>query len=549
MLHKANTIQNALPLVARAIGRKFGIEVKVGASNACTDGEVIYLPSLPFEDSDLETLAFGFLEHEAAHIRYTEFMEKDEFDSDFHHSLWNTFEDVRIERNLASEYPGFASTLRRLVKALVKGGEIFGPPDVNGSFAQKLDTYLLYRLRSQVLGQSALDQYAAIAEKQLNDVVPENLVIRVNGVLGRVPGLKSSREAKDLAKEILQIVDEETNPPENNCPGDDSKNGESESSAKQQGANGNGQEANPSSQLSNEQLKAIKDAILNASGDELPKNSSDQLADLLTKKADKVAKNGESFSAGMEEASKPIVGLGDPQKALMEVRAETMALRSRLRSKVEASRREETIYRRRGSRIDSRKIVNIAFGENKVYPRRDEKRDVNTAFKILIDRSTSMRTRIELARKVTLAAASALENIQGLNVAVSAFPGYNCAVDPITLFTESVKTTAARYNGIAASGGTPLLPALLWSIEQLMLTSEPRKILMIVTDGQPSQRDACRSVIQRCWDSGIEVIGLGIKVQGIENLFPIYECINELSDLPKAAFDIVGKSLTKQVAA
>ncbi len=69
---KLNTLTNALPIVAAAYGRKFGVNVQVGGSRAGTDGQTINIPGI-VEDSITKTLAWGYLAHEAAHVRYTDF--------------------------------------------------------------------------------------------------------------------------------------------------------------------------------------------------------------------------------------------------------------------------------------------------------------------------------------------------------------------------------------------------------------------------------------------------------------------------------------------
>jgi cobaltochelatase CobT len=68
-----HTLRNALPIVAAALGRKLGVEVGVGGHDACTDGLRIQIPDVP-EDPASRDLAWGYLAHEAAHVRYTDFV-------------------------------------------------------------------------------------------------------------------------------------------------------------------------------------------------------------------------------------------------------------------------------------------------------------------------------------------------------------------------------------------------------------------------------------------------------------------------------------------
>ena len=65
----------ALPLVASMLGDKLGVEVVIGdMKTASTDGKVIMLPALPMcGEEELAALVNGYIDHEAAHIRHTDF--------------------------------------------------------------------------------------------------------------------------------------------------------------------------------------------------------------------------------------------------------------------------------------------------------------------------------------------------------------------------------------------------------------------------------------------------------------------------------------------
>ena len=67
---KTKTLQHAFPIVAAAIGNRFGIKVSVGGDQAYTNGKVIQLPAYAGDDPAYQVVAWGLLAHEAAHIRY-----------------------------------------------------------------------------------------------------------------------------------------------------------------------------------------------------------------------------------------------------------------------------------------------------------------------------------------------------------------------------------------------------------------------------------------------------------------------------------------------
>lgn len=70
---RSKDILSCLPLLASVLGEQYGVQVHIGGKTACTNGRVIYLPSLPVDcEPELLALARGFVDHEAAHIRHND---------------------------------------------------------------------------------------------------------------------------------------------------------------------------------------------------------------------------------------------------------------------------------------------------------------------------------------------------------------------------------------------------------------------------------------------------------------------------------------------
>ena len=73
-MNKITELNKALPLVASVLGKKYGVQVEIGGDTACTDGNVIRLPTLPLEcDENLINITRAYIDHESAHIRETDF--------------------------------------------------------------------------------------------------------------------------------------------------------------------------------------------------------------------------------------------------------------------------------------------------------------------------------------------------------------------------------------------------------------------------------------------------------------------------------------------
>jgi len=60
-----------LALIAKVLGRKYDVTVTIAGQVACTCGKEITIPVV--SGPHAEALAHGYIDHEAAHVRYTDF--------------------------------------------------------------------------------------------------------------------------------------------------------------------------------------------------------------------------------------------------------------------------------------------------------------------------------------------------------------------------------------------------------------------------------------------------------------------------------------------
>lgn len=391
LTRRARTIQNALPIVAKAIGRNLNVRVIIGGDRAFRQGDTITLPTLPFEDPEVEIPAFGYLIHESGHVRYTEQVEPE---SPAHHRLWNILEDVRIERMLGQEYPGFAVTLRKLAAKLVNDGD-FKAPSEEDLPAIKLSQYLLYRLRAEVLGQSELKEYATVAETQFRSAFPAGAAVRIGAAIGAVRGLKSSQEALNLARQVLDIIKEEAEPPPPpDSPDEDPATEPTEGSP------------DPTPTDSQAAQRENLREVLNAKESDFGQEIGEVISQALENSAGQAVESG-GDSAGVGRAELPLdIPDIDPASVLSEVTSATIALRTRIRSLVESVRYGRHRHARHGRRIDRRRLTRVLCGDLKIFKRMSPAVDINTAVVLLLDRSGSMEndSRIEIGVQSTLAA-------------------------------------------------------------------------------------------------------------------------------------------------
>ncbi|HOH73727.1 MAG TPA: hypothetical protein PLS43_08830, partial [Syntrophales bacterium] len=203
MTRKIKTVIGALRHTLAALAERRGLRLTVGGDTAYTNGKIVNIPVLPEEDEVAALLAEGYVDHEAAHVRWTNF-------SVPNNRWFNILEDVRIERLQGETYPGAKINLRRLAAALAGGPEdVVVPPD-DKPIAQ-FQAWLLARERRLVLGHDALGGWEQAVEEHCRKRYGNGFCDLFVSLADRVAFCQSTQDCADLADKIMDLI---KNPPE-----------------------------------------------------------------------------------------------------------------------------------------------------------------------------------------------------------------------------------------------------------------------------------------------------------------------------------------------
>lgn len=275
-----------------------------------------------------------------------------------------------------------------------------------------------------------------------------------------------------------------------------------------------------------------------------------------------------------------LTGQGD-SAAWRELRAQARADTAPLKEKLERalSADERTRWRREQERgeIDRSALAKLATSPGYRTPFRTQRpakgRDV--AVTLLIDRSGSMAGRkIELARQCAAALCDALTQLS-FDCEVL---GY-CSVESAPLKQLYERQLAAgadlrRYNrvverldlkvykrfgatdlsGIAAidcGHENPDGEALAWAATRLADHRAERRILMVFSDGYPSTGDGdpqvlrsdLRERVAAIGKRGIELVGIGVLTDAVEDFYPHNVVVSRLAELPSTVFSVLSSML------
>jgi cobalamin biosynthesis protein CobT len=233
---------------------------------------------------------------------------------------------------------------------------------------------------------------------------------------------------------------------------------------------------------------------------------------------------------------------------LTTVQQESRRLRARLHGLVQASRLDRPHARHSGRRLAPKRLYRAAVGDPRVFVRKRERVAVHTAIHLLIDLSGSMGAPVRLAggtverrgriaQASALALALALDGINSVSVAVSAFPGLCGKDNVITTLVRHGERPRARAGAFTQSprGGTPMTGALWFAAADLVVRPESRRIALVLTDGKPDNHADTAEILRLCAASGVETVGVGIDID-VSTLFPTAIRVREVAELRTALF-------------
>ena len=581
-------IINSLPLLAAVLGRNYGVEVRIGGREAKTNGRVIHLPSLPLDcEGDLLGFARGFIDHEAAHIRHSDFKALREARLDpVTHTIANAIEDWRIEERQSALYPGCRCHFDWLARKLC----LEDRKDKQEAGANPASCILEY----VILATSAWavpEIWAALhpVQGELDALFP-GLRQTMDAVLDRAHAhCPDTIAAIDYAREIAKCLKQWQPPAPQQGMGQacetDGQQGQQEYQQEQgdtpddggsqhheipAGRNNQGQNReNDKAPHTIPETPAIPDVhsptnkeenqtdCLQQSqeGGEATSPTAPITALFTTKEEDLPQTRGEyaaqhltTQQTGPDHTALTVATVGTAKPATSppaereEALRASIALRSRLQGLLQAHRLRDVGTGRRG-RLHTTKLYRLSTANPRVFRKEEERPGLNTAVHILLDVSGSMAgVAINLARQACYAVAKALHGTKGINPAVTSFPAKTPADSVCPLMGHGAKLPP--YMDVGAGGSTPLAPALWWVMQTMLPLREHRKLILILTDGEPDAIAPTVKALEAASKAGFEVYAIGIKSTAIAHLLPqTSQCITTLAELAPAMFTLLQKAL------
>lgn len=512
-------------------------------------------------------VCYGLLFHEVGHYKYTLPLETFPSPEKFYHFVMNVIEDCYIERPIAKAFGKVASDSLALLRKLNGGPSTCAAYKCNNENIQSILYFLILR-----------NYNPDYIFPEIPDIYTPDLLALIDYVRTISDDKQRSDETIKLAEILYNLLkDKFDSPQQPNSSGsgdgqsDDSqdKNQDQQGDGQQgqgQGQQGDGSDKSQDKEQSSEddsskpkkskkskQTEQGKDSndsqCSGGAGEDVPDFES-MLAQALEELKDALmGKDEEQDSQQRHAAQQSITGLEDPSPDLNKA----SALYDAREVKVPVYRDSSSVVKleedfstllipqlKRLKRLNNNAVItNLKRGEldmrklpvsnqtDRMFKKRIGKNlETDFIFDILIDASGSMGDYTPSGRLISdvCTVAHGLTNVLNslkLPYRMMFFSSHYAVMNEYRDFTDkhSVLSSLACFSLRGSGGGTNLLSCLVESHQGIKARREKDKVVIVLTDGEPSQKVAVVEYINDMRKDGIVVLGIGLNCTAVYGVF------------------------------
>lgn len=504
MARKVNSFIHFAQALARTTGRTdHGVHITFGGSTAYTDGNSINLPALPpgtMLTPYQERILTGYVDHESAHLRWTDFTawnkEAKLPGADTLFPLVNQLEDIRIENKHIQYYPGVRGFLDDLASHVDDEGRQHLAQAKALGYTPNFLAVLYYHVYKNHRGIDTgilPDDLSAYPQWEQQRIMLDTCL----------PTCKNTREIIQLAKDLFNSLPQEDK--EKLLKG---KPCEGPGKPGQQGGGSVGFDGHKARDGAGQQVLATiagTNKGLEKEGKNVP-GPDGSPGDKPSNRNRWVQSDhsGQSwFPPATTAHDRVLIPSGCNMPAYEATRAATSAEISSLKKMLNLylrSRRKRAWSRGlEVGRLDTTRLpALITTGTNRIMKDRRDSHLVNTALVLLVDLSASMNT--DLTRTAAIMTSEAFDGVDHLSLEILGFTtnfnqtnegqGRRAGLDMFIYksFKQDYRSAKPHLGDLRCYGNTPLGDAYGYGLERIATRPEPKRALWIITDGQPYYR-------------------------------------------------------------
>lgn len=595
-----NTIEMERYIAASA--RRADLSVKwVDGGEASTDGKVMNLPRIKagITDDDYRKLRH-YVTHNVDHILYSDFKQMDKKNMHAGNSLlgaiWNTLEDHRVEYLGDREYEGDRLCNDAVGQQHLQQAVAAAQDPANQQQAEAIMP--LMRFNAEVQADYHPSNYAELGK--LDDVVPAASKDKLNKLLSGnyADVLRNVRQIEDpkqgtaatleLAKRIFkEVYEQDPEKEEQRCQQqkkdskgkdkDKSKGEQQEGKGKGEGqGEGDGGEAKASKEgeaegeegqaqsftafyddvHDKEERSANHDLTLDYSKYKGTSSYTPAVGNsfLVTDQTERAIEGETHRGAGIADAlSKTSQGFAHRVRTLLQIRN---------RDRYQYGTKKGKLH---GSMLHRITVPDAPGYSDRIFKQKIETNVLNAAVTLLVDQSGSMSgQRYNHAAAAAVMLSETIGNVLHVPVEILSFTDGSYCEDgsgsKVKMFIHRKfdnkrvpqDVLVQRFGDSGRSmSGNPDGDAIVYSFDRLIRRKEPRKLLIVFSDGQPATMrdgDICwytKKVIKEIeTKSPVEIVGVGIQTDSVKEYYKENYVIQDTHQLENALLSLIERKLT-----
>ncbi|MBW4057236.1 MAG: hypothetical protein HIU83_18005 [Proteobacteria bacterium] len=539
--------------LAMTLSKDANIKITVGGDGSyCKpDGSHINIARMPSTPLG-RMLATGLVFHEIGHKNYTKGGRPDGLLGD----MMNVIEDVRVDKETIKARPGTCFNLEAVTTHYVNKGSL-EPANLAHALLGKVMAYGFGR----VLKHKSILPLEALCNEMMDDAFGQEFIDDVDAIIKDIPKLRSTGDAIVMSQKLIDLL---INPPSQQKQQQQASSQEVQQQQSQKGK-GNGTGKKQSTKSDDPQQKQDEGNQASGSGGngagkgggkrptpeeiaEMLKNKTGygDLSALIQSELDDIAESTPiSELAGIPML--PDIGrLKGNYGKLDEVEAISAAsrMRAQMMGMLQSIKMQPKSFGLSGRKLANGRLVRMATGDPRIFKKKTEAKVVNTAVVVLLDLSGSMNGRYEIANAAAFSLHTTLFGLKGVAICSMEFSGKDKEPDVNVLVDFGKKPKSDNFNHHPFDG-TPTDAAIWAGRVMLLQRPEPRKIMLILTDGCPDDSSETKAATKRTMQDGIEIAAIGIMAGSVKYYWDNHKIIETIQELPTAMFGIMEGLLIK----
>ena len=477
--------------------------------------------------------------------------------------MMNVIEDVRVDMETIKARPGTCFNLEAITTHYMNKGSL-----APATFAQALLGKVMAYGIGRVLKQKAIMPLETICNEMIDDAFGPDFIDDVENIIKGMPKLRSTRDTNGMARKLIELLVNQPppNPPTNPNPNPSNPSQQNPQDESQQGQGQvHGQCHGQGLQTEDQHQENTVNHAAGTGGDGAgtgggKRPTPEEIAEMLTNKtgygdlSKLIQAELDQIASAIPQSTLdgipmlPEIGRLKPGSSKLN-EVEALSAASRMRAKMMGMLQSLKMMPRShglsGRKLAPGRLVKLGLGDPRIFRKKVSTVTTNTAVTVLLDLSGSMDDKCQVANAAAFALHTTLSGLKGVAVCSMEFSGKDNDPDVNILVDFGAKPMSQHFNHHPYDG-TPTATAIWAARAMLLQRTEPRKIMLILTDGCPDCDNETCAATDKSINDSIEIAAIGIMHTGVRRLWENHRIIQSLQELPAAMFGVMEELLTSR---